>query len=357
LSLPSYPISEDNIKISDPELDTVAIVVLSYNGKDLLHKFLPPIIATAPAYAKVYVIDNASIDGTYVWLQANFPNITIVRLQVNKGFTNGYVEGLKSISAKYYVLISSDVEVSPNWVEPIIQQMEADPTVGLAQPKIKSYNNKTQYEYSGAAGAYIDSLGYPFCRGRVFFTIEEDNGQYDDIAEVFWCSGACMFIRADVYHQLNGFDNDYYAHMEDIDISWRAKNAGYKVIVVPQSIVYHVGGHIISYGSPPKIFRNYKNGLIMMTKNLPAGQLVWKLPIRLLLDITAAYRALFQGNTKEYFAIMKAHLQYFLGIFIWFKKRKNARAEISATPNTTGVFKGSVVWRYFILGRKTFNNL
>jgi GT2 family glycosyltransferase len=330
--------------------------VLSYNGKGLLEKFLPPILNNQTDYTKVYVVDNASTDGTYEFVQQTSPDATLLRLEVNKGFTNGYVQSLPQIEAEYYALVSSDVEVSPGWIDPVIRLMDSDPTIGLVQPKIKSYNEKDKFEYSGSAGAYIDKYGYPFCRGRMFFTIEEDTGQYDDIREVFWCSGACMFIRADVYHKLGGFDNDYYAHMEDIDLSWRAKNAGYKVMVCPQSTVYHVGGHIISYGSPPKIFRNYKNGLIMLLKNLPQNEYWWKIPFRILLDMVAGFRALIKGNTKEMSAIFRAHMEFLKGLPHWMKKRKLAKKDLN-NPNRNGVYPHSVVVAYFLRAKRKFSDL
>ena len=334
----------------------LAIVVLSYNGKDLLEKFLPPIIASQTSYSWVYVVDNASTDSTYEFLQARFPEVNIIRLTVNKGFTNGYVESLPFIEAEYYVLISSDVEVSPGWIEPIIDLMDGDPAIGVCQPKIKSYNQKTHFEYSGAAGAYIDRYGYPFCRGRIFYSVEEDKGQYDDVHEVFWCSGACMFIRAEVYHGIGGFDNEYYAHMEDIDLSWRAKNAGHRVMVCPQSVVYHVGGHIISYGSPAKIFRNYKNGLIMMIKNMTSGNIWGRLIFRLLLDNVAAIRALLTGNFQEYKAIVKAHWQFYGGLGHWFRKRREAKPYVK-NPNRTGIYNRSIVFQYFVNRKDKFDKL
>jgi len=340
----------------NPTPPKLAIVVLSYNGKDLLEKFLPPILDSQTSYSQVYVVDNASTDGTYEFLQAKFPQVNIIRLPVNKGFTNGYVESLPFIEAEYYVLISSDVEVTPGWIEPIINLMDSDSTIGVCQPKIKSYNQKTHFEYSGAAGAYIDKYGYPFCRGRIFFTVEEDNNQYDDIREVFWCSGACMFIRSKVYHEIGGFDNEYYAHMEDIDLSWRVKNSGSRVMVCPQAVVYHVGGHIISYGSPAKVYRNYKNGLIMMIKNMPDKGFWRKLIFRLILDNVAAIRAVLTGNAKEYKAIFKAHIQFYGGFGHWMKKRREAKPMVN-NRNTVGVYNGSIVRDYFINKKDTFGKL
>lgn len=339
-----------------PTKPKLAVVVLSYNGRELLNKFLPPIIKSKTDYTEIYVVDNASHDGTYEFIQEHFPEVKLIRLEVNKGFTNGYVASLPQIDADYYALVSSDVEVSEGWIEPIISLLDSNPDVAVVQPKIKSYNNKREFEYSGASGAYIDKYGYPFCRGRLFFTIEEDDAQYQDNREVFWCSGACMFIRSDVYHQLGGFDNDYYAHMEDIDLSWRVKNAGYKVMVCPQAVVYHVGGHIISYGSPPKIFRNYKNGMIMLLKNLPAGQVWWIIPYRLLLDGVAGIRALVKGNSKECGAILKAHFEFWSGLQKWIRKRKEAKKAVN-NPNRVGVYPRSIVVQYFLLGKRKFSDL
>ena len=260
------------------------------------------------------------------------------------------------IDAEYYALVSSDVEVSEGWIEPIINLMDSDEKIGVCQPKIKSYNAKEYFEYSGAAGAYMDMFGYPFCRGRLFFTVEEDKGQYNDIQEVFWCSGACMFIKADIYHSIGGFDNEYYAHMEDIDLSWRVKNAGYKVMICPQAEVFHVGGHIISYGSPAKVFRNYKNGMIMLLKNLPLSEALWILPSRFFLDGLAGIRALVKGNPKETWAILRAHWGFYLGIGHWLRKRKEARKKVH-NPNRVGWYNHSVVIAYFLRGKKKFTDL
>lgn len=334
----------------------LAIVVLSYNGKDLLKQFIPPILQTRPEYAELYIVDNASVDGTYEFVEQNFPEAKLIRLPVNHGFTNGYVESLSQIKADYYVLISSDVEVLPGWVEPIINLMDSDPTIGVTQPKIRFYRERALFEYSGAAGGFMDKYGYPFCRGRIFFTLEEDKGQYDDIREVFWCSGACMFIRAELYHRLGGLDNDYYAHMEDIDLSWRVKNAGYKVMVCPQAVVFHVGGSVITYGSPQKIFRNYKNNTLMLIKNLPGSELWWKLPARMVLDGIAGLRALFIGNFKEFWAILRAHGHIYSVLGLWIRKRKAAQQTI-VKRSRTGIYPHSIVFKYFMQGIRKFSDL
>ena len=334
----------------------VAVALLSYNGKELLEKFLPPIINTAYDDFEVYVIDNASTDDTQEFLKSNFPQVKIITISENHGFTNGYVEGLKQINNEYYVLISSDVEVTPNWMNPVIELMENDGSIAACQPKMKNYNKKTHFEYSGSAGGFIDILGYPFCRGRVFFTMEEDIGQYDDVTETFWATGGCLFIRSEIYHKAGGLDNDFYAHMEEIDLCWRIKNMGYKIMVCPQSVAYHVGGHIINYGSPSKIFRNFRNSLIMNLKNMTATELIWKLPARIILDIIYAAKVLFSGNFIEFISIAKAHFDFFFKMPKWLKKRRQAR-KLTVKPNLYGIYKGSIVIDYFLKKKKKFSEL
>ena len=331
-------------------------MLLCYNNLGLVQQFVPEILATLPSYARLYIVDNAGTDGTDDYVCTHFPQARLIKIPINRGFTNGYQESLPGIDAEYYCLISSDVGVSPLWVEPIIDLMEADRKIGLVQPKIRWQKQPEYFEYSGAAGGMIDFLGYPFCRGRIFDELEIDKGQYDDTRETFWCSGACMFIRAGIYHQLGGFDNDYFAHMEDIDLSWRAKNLGYKVMVCPQSTVFHVGGAVITYGSPHKIFRNYRNSLIMLTKLLPAGELWWKIPARLVLDGVSGIRALIKGNPKETGAILRAHFSYYGGLRRWVGKRRGqARAPLRSS--TAGGYGRSVVWQFFARGKRKFGEL
>ncbi|MBN4081665.1 glycosyltransferase family 2 protein, partial [bacterium AH-315-C07] len=252
--------------------------------------------------------------------------------------------------------ISSDVEASGNWIKPIIDLMDNDKSIAACQPKVKSYENRELFEYSGSAGGYIDTLGYPFCRGRMFFTLEEDHNQYDDTREVFWATGGCLFVRSELYHKAGGLDFDFYAHMEEIDLCWRLKNMGYKIYVCPESEVYHLGGHIISYGSPTKIFRNYRNGLILMLKNMTTRELLWKLPIRLFLDKVSAYKALFSGNMVEFRNIAKAHYHFLRYFGKWNKKRREAQA-LATNPNRFGIYNGSVVYQYFAKGKKKFSDL
>ena len=317
---------------------------------------MPPILNTDYDDFEVYVIDNASTDDTSSLLASRFPEVKVVTIQVNKGFTNGYVEGLKHIDNEYYVLLSSDIEVGQNWIKPVIDLMESDKSIAACQPKVKSYDNKSLFEYSGSAGGFIDMLGYPFCRGRMFFTMEEDTGQYDDTREAFWATGGCLFIKSELYHKAGGLDNDFYAHMEEIDLCWRLKNMGYKIMVCPQSAVYHVGGHIITYGSPGKIYRNFRNSLIANLKNMPTGEIIWKIPARMCLDFIYQIKSLLSGNFTEYINIAKAHLHFIIYFPKWWRKRKEAQ-RLVANPNLSGIYKGSVVFDYFIKGKKKFSDL
>jgi hypothetical protein len=334
----------------------VGVVVISYNGKELLKKFLPKIIDTQYNDFEVYIIDNASTDGTREYVESSYPQVRVIRIPVNKGFTNGYVEGLAQISNEYYVLVSSDIEVSENWIHPVIELMESDLSIAACQPKIKSYDNKSMFEYSGSAGGFVDYLGYPFCRGRMFFSMEEDNGQYDDIREVFWASGGCLFIRSELYNKVGGLDNDFYAHMEEIDLCWRLKNMGYKIMVCPSSIVYHVGGHIIAYGSPGKIYRNFRNSLITNLKNMTLKELVWKIPLRMMLDNVYQIKSLLSGNFVEFLTISKAHLHFVIYLPKWIRKRNEVKKMIN-NRNTNGIYPKSIVWEYFINKKEKFSNL
>lgn len=333
--------------------------MLSYNSKSLLQNFLPLIIQTTPTDAdyQIWVVDNASTDGTWDFLEEHFPKINKLKLRINKGFTNGYVESLSQIQAKYYVLISSDIEVEGNWLLPPIEIMEKNPEFAAIQPKIKSYHQKNSFEYAGAAGGFIDFLGYPFCRGRLVNAVEEDLQQYNTAIETFWASGACMFINAELYHKSGGLDNDFYAHMEEIDLCWRLKNMGYKIGFSPDSVVYHMGGFIISYGSKQKVFRNHRNNLIMLFKNLSFWQLIWVIPFRLVLDGVTFFKMVLDGQLKAALGIIPAHWQFFLQIGKWYKKRQAAKKLWSSTPNKYGIINLSLVYQFFIKGKRKFTQL
>lgn len=347
-----------NQKLNKKENTTppLAVVLLSYNSKELLQQFLPSILKSIPEGSSFYLVNNASTDGTKEYIEQNFPAINLISFEENKGFTGGFNEALDNIEARYYCLLSSDVEITPNWIEPIIELMQSDEQIAICQPKIKFYKEKESFEYAGASGGFIDYLGYPFCRGRIFQALEKDEGQYNSNKEIFWASGACFFIKSEVFHSLGGFDKDYFAHMEEIDLCWRAKNMGFKVMVCPKSAVFHVGGYIIQYESPAKIYYNFRNNLILLTKNLPKGKVFPIILLRLALDGVASFQYLLKGNFKGAGAVLKAHFHYHTKIGRWRKKRKVALKQVK-NRNTKGIYAKSIVWQYYIKKVKIFNDL
>ncbi|RIV68627.1 glycosyltransferase family 2 protein [Flagellimonas aequoris] len=328
----------------------IAVVILNWNGEALLERFLPSVMEHSKG-ADIYVVDNASTDGSLDFLKQHYPSIGVVQNDVNGGFAKGYNDGLKHIEADLFCLLNSDVEVTENWLGPIIKAFDEIPEAAIIQPKILDLKQKDHFEYAGAAGGFIDMLGYPFCRGRIFQSIEKDEGQYDDIKEVFWATGACMFIKSEVFRSLNGFDEDYFAHQEEIDLCWRAKNAGHKVFYVGQSSVYHLGGSTLSNMNPKKTFLNFRNSLFSITKNLPRKK-AWPIVlIRLLLDGIAALRFVFQLKFDHCFAILKAHLSFYANFSKMYKKREKANFLLKYYPVT------SIVWSYFVHHIKNFNIL
>lgn len=320
----------------------VAVVILNYNGQKFLETFLPSVIEHADGY-EIIIADNASTDASLAFLQNHYPTLKTIQLPTNQGFAGGYNNALKEIKAEYYVLLNSDVEVSANWTEPIIDLMDTDKSIAACQPKIRSYHQKTHFEYAGAAGGYIDWLGYPFCRGRVFDSYEEDRGQYDDTKEIFWATGACMFVRADVFHQLGGFDAHFFAHMEEIDLCWRMKNTGYKIMYVSASTVYHVGGGTLHKSNPRKTFLNYRNGLAMLYKNIPTDKLFSTILLRLVLDGISGIKLLVDGSFADFLAVIKAHFAFYA--MIPKLKRKSPR-------NVSKIYQKSIVWEYFVKKQK-----
>jgi GT2 family glycosyltransferase len=333
----------------------VAIVILNWNGRAYLERFLPSVLASTWPGMQAVIIDNASTDNSVEYLQQNFPCVNIVQLPQNFGYSKGYNEGLKQVKADYYVLLNSDVEVQPGWIEPIINLMEHDHSIAVCQPKILMYDHKELFEYAGGSGGWLDYLGYPFARGRIFDVCEKDEGQYNSIEPVFWASGAAMFVRAEIYHRLGGMDEFFFAHQEEIDFCWRVQLAGYKVYVCPPSVVYHVGGGTLPKGNKRKVFLNFRNNLIMLAKNLPTAQAWWKIPFRLVLDTVSAIKSLSEGQGVVYFiAIFKAHIAFFTWIpgrrrKSVFPERKSGRLE--------GWYTGSVVWKHFVRGKTRFNEI
>lgn len=339
------------------ECKKVAVALLGYNSKDYLAKFIPGILKTDYDDFDLVYIDNASTDDSVVFVEKNFPEVKIFRIYENEGFTGGYTKSLPYIKAEYYVLLNSDVEVEPNWLKPQMDCIEADPNIGACQPKLLHYNAKEQFDYAGASGGFIDKYGYPFCRGRIFDEIEKDHGQYNEPMSIFWASGACMLVRAELYHRLGGLDKDFYAHMEEIDLCWRIHNAGYTIKVIPEAVVYHVGGSIISYGSFEKIYHNFRNNLVMMLKNIPQSALFGRLSVRLILDLVAAVKALASLNFTEFRAILTADLHFITKWNKWKRNRKEAQLHSVKQPNTNGMYPKSVVWMFYAKRKRKFSQI
>lgn len=334
----------------------VAVVILNWNGKKFLETFLPKVIDYSKDLAEIIVADNASSDDSVDFLQNNFPTVRIIRNKENGGFAKGYNEALKQVKAEYYVLLNSDVEVTPDWLQPIISLMDADKKIGAAQPKMLDYKQRDHFEYAGAAGGFIDNLGYPFCRGRIFSSLEKDCGQYDTVSEVFWATGACMFVRAEVFHQLGGFDEDFFAHMEEIDLCWRMHHAGYKVACCPQSYVYHVGGGTLPKNNPRKTYLNFRNNLMMVYKNSPSKVIYFKILMRLILDGIAGLKFLLEGHPKDCIAVIKAHFYFYSSFAKQKQKRKMLKPALK--PQTDAlILQESIVAAYYLKGKKKFSEL
>lgn len=333
---------------------SVAIVILNWNGKNFLEQYLPSVMASLYSNKKIIVADNASTDDSISFLQNNYPQVQIIQNPANEGFAKGYNTALKQVRADYYVLLNSDVEVTPSWIEPVIRLMESDTTIAACQPKILAFDDKTKFEYAGACGGWLDEFGYPFSRGRVFDVCETDKGQYDDVQQCFWAGGAAFFVRASVYHELKGLDEFFFAHQEEIDLCWRMQLAGYKIFAQPASVVYHVGGGTLQRGNTQKTFLNFRNNLVMLAKNLSFAEALWKIPFRIFLDALAAWRALLGGDGGYFKAILKAHLHFADWLL---SKQKHSVFPAKKDGKTGGWYKGSVVWAYFIQKKKTFSEI
>lgn len=332
---------------------SVAVVILNWNGKRYLEKYLPSVLETEYANLNITVADNASTDDSVEYLKLHFPSVSLLLLDKNYGFAEGYNRALESISADYFVLLNSDVDVTPGWIEPVIELMESDAAIAACQPKILSERNRLFFEYAGASGGWIDKYGYPFCRGRVFDTCEEDHGQYNDVSEVFWASGACLFVRSEVFRKLGGLDPYFFAHQEEIDFCWRLKNAGYKVYVQPASVVYHLGGGSLEMGSARKIFLNFRNNLIMLYKNLHPKERLIKILIRMVLDGMSSLHYLIKGNIGQAYAVLKAHLAFYRWL-IFEKRNEGSKKRLAGL---TGVYQGSIVKEYFLKSKKSFSKI
>ncbi len=327
-------------------MSEAAVVILNFNGKDFLDKFLPSILNHS-GEAEIVVADNASSDESVKFLEGKFPTVRRIQFSENHGFAGGYNEALKQIDAEFFAIINSDVEVTGGWLHELVAFLKTNQAYAAVQPKVKDWNNHERFEYAGACGGFVDSLGYPYCRGRIFNTIEEDQGQYDESIDVDWTTGACMVIRADAFHETGGFDRDFFAHMEEIDLCWRLRSAGWKLACQPKSVVYHVGGGTLHKSSPQKTYLNFRNGLSLLVKNLPLTQLIWKVPTRLVLDGLAAFKFAVDTSPSHLMAILKAHVHFYFRFAKNYKKRSK-----------TSIARDNwILTSYFFRGKKKFSDL
>ncbi|MDL2227700.1 glycosyltransferase family 2 protein [Bacteroidales bacterium OttesenSCG-928-K03] len=330
----------------------IAVVILNWNGRKFLEEFLPNVIEYSIDVADIYVADNGSTDNSLEYLKLNFHQVKTIELSENFGFAKGYNLALKQIDAEYYILLNSDVQVSENWIAPVIEFLDSNKDYVACQPKLLSFYHPDTFEYAGAAGGFIDKLGYPFCKGRIFNSIEKDLGQYNEFDEIFWATGACLFVRAKEFHKLNGFDDDFFAHMEEIDLCWRFKNAGYKVGYCPNSSVLHVGGGSLPKSSSFKTYLNMRNNLTMVYKNHSSKHINWILFQRLFFDLASSLKFLFDSGIKEFWTVPRAHYYFFKHFKEIKAKRKN-----TAHAHVSRVYNKSIVFRYFIRQRRYFSQL
>lgn len=336
----------------------VSVVILNWNGRDLLERFLPYIIKyTDRSLADIIVADNDSSDESVTFVQENYFNIVkIIQLDQNYGFAEGYNIVLKKINSKYVVFLNSDVEVSANWLEPLVKSLDDNINIGAVQPKIRSQKNKNYFEYAGASGGFIDRLGYPFCRGRIFDYLEKDNGQYEAPINIFWASGACFMIRSQLYFEVGGLDKTFFAHMEEIDLCWRLNARGYYLQCIPQSTVYHVGGATLAENSPQKTFLNFRNNLLMLYKNLTESEFKTTYKVRVILDYLAAFQLLLSGKKDNFSAILNAHTE-----FKQIKKEYNSirdnNLKLTINKNISTIYSKSILWQYFVRKKKVFCKL
>lgn len=334
----------------------VAVVILNWNGIKHLREFLPSVLSSVYPNLDIIVGDNASTDGSVEFIRQEYPSVQVIQNDDNYGFTGGYNRVLAKVEADYYILLNSDVEVSAGWIKPVVELMESDPLIAAAAPKIRAYNQKEYFEHAGAAGGFIDAYGYPFCQGRIFYEIEQDKGQYQQSGEVFWATGAAMFVKSKCWRDAGGFDERFFAHMEEIDLCWRLKNMGYKVIYCAESEVFHLGGGTLNVENPFKTYLNFRNNLLLLANNLPFWRATFVIIIRIWMDLLALFRFLSEGKRRDAWAVSRAHQNFVLGLF---KKNKTKRPAIShsASPNKKGMYKGSLVWAFFVKKKRHFTEL
>ncbi len=331
-------------------MSRTAVVILNYNGEKLLQKFLPSVVQFS-SEAEIIIADNNSTDGSITFVKQVFPDIRIIQLDRNYGYCGGYNRALNEIDADYVVLLNSDIEVTSGWLKPMLHLLDNDVTIAAVQPKILSFNRRTHFEHAGAGGGFIDTLGYPFCRGRVFDHVEVDEGQYDDSREVFWASGACLLIRMQSFRKFGGFDEDFFAHMEEIDLCWKLNRAGMKIFYCGASTIYHVGAGTLAYRNPAKTFLNFNNGLSILLKHLDTDELLFKMPLRICLDWVAALHFLVTGEAKTFVAVIRAHVRFISTLPVGLRKRRELR-NVYPTYNHSMIYPGSIVVGYYLGGKR-----
>ncbi len=336
-------------------MEQAAVIILNFNGLHFLKQFLPSVAKFSIGH-RVIVADNSSTDASLAFLQENYPQVEIIAFQENYGFAKGYDEALKQIDNKYSILLNSDVEVTENWINPIIEFMETDDKIAACQPKIRAYHQKDTFEHAGAAGGFIDILGYPFCRGRIFDTLERDDGQYDDIRKIFWATGACFFVKTKIYQRLGGLDPIFHAHMEEIDFCWRVNAAGYHVYFYPKSIIYHVGGGTMPASNPRKTYLNFRNSTGVLYKNVSSKTLWWKIPAKILIDLLAAVKFVASGKIKDAQAVILGNFHFLANISKWHKRREVSKALVPGKINKI-IYPGILVFERYLKQRKRFSQL
>ncbi len=334
-------------------MSKLTIVILNYNGQDFLARFLPTVILHSAGY-QIVVADNGSTDDSVSFLKNNFPQLELIEFAENYGFCGGYNKALNKIESEYYLLLNSDIEVSADWIAPMEELLDTNKKIGAVQPKILSWHQKDRFEYAGAAGGYIDTLGYPFCRGRIFEITEIDHGQYDKSSEIFWATGACLLIRSELFHRFGGFDEYLFAHMEEIDLCWKLQKHGFASFYCPKSVVWHVGGGTLPKNNARKTFLNFRNSMVLLIKHLPFTALLWKLPLRWMLDILAFINYILKKSPKNAIAIIQAHMDIILNLSLVFESR--SKEKIKGMPRN-GRIKGSIVWLYYFQKKRKFSEL
>lgn len=332
----------------------IAIVILNWNGRKHLENFLPSVLAGTYANFEIVVADNGSTDDSVTFLQQHFPSVRVIVFAANLGYAGGYNEALKQVTADYYVLLNSDVEVTPGWLEPQVHLLQNDTRIAACQPKVLSFNNKNMFEYAGAAGGWLDKYGYPFAKGRVFDICEEDKGQYNQCEPIFWASGAALFIRASVFHEAGGFDGYFFAHQEEIDLCWRIQLAGYKIYSCPDAVIYHVGGGTLPKGNSLKTYLNFRNNRIMLSKNLPLSKKLWITPVRNFLDGVSAWKGLLSGDGGYFIAILRAELAF---IKWWLFHQKKSVFPKKRTGKLEGYLQKNMTWQHFVRKKNSFSEI